>query len=154
MTVNYFICFVSIWAFHHILDTGGLFVNFTTPAFTTEEDGFTDTKTIDSGGVGNNDNGVLSIGDGNEIERNLIRKDRERLKIIDETMNYAKLRLLNNIYFCNNSIYRCLINVDCREATIEEKDYLLGILQPSQEDEYNNEEEDHDTMNNIQLQIE
>ncbi len=131
MGINYFICLITIWAFHQILDTGGLYLNYTTPAIGMDE--------IDAASN--------IIGDG--ITGSELVDENRYLKISDVTRDYVSLRL-NQIYFCNNTIYTCLITVQCRDATTEEKDYLLEEFQSTQN---TIDDDNENTINNIELQI-
>lgn len=150
MGINYFICLVTIFAFHQILDTGGLLFNFTVPAVGIDE---IDDHSSSGGGGGGGDNNRIGDGSNNEID---IRREEEEeegerrfLNVISETRDHVKLRL-NEVYFCNDTIYTCLINVHCRDATIEEKDYLLGVFQSIHEDETYNNNDDDDQHANIE----
>jgi len=137
MGINYFICLVSIFAFHHILDTGGLFFNFTVPAMGVDE--------IGSGPTSNN-NANNAIDNGDMLNEGGGEYGNERFrKITSETREHMKLRL-NEIYFCNDTIYRCLISVQCRDATTEEKEHVFIMFR-----EIDDEIQNSDT---IELQIE
>ena len=137
MGINYFICLITVLAFHHILDTGNLYVNYTVPAMWYDDE-------IDSG-VSNVNN---MIGDGSDMTGEV--EGGKYLRIADETKKNVKLRL-NRIDFCNDTIYTCLITVQCRDATTEEKEYLLEKLQTLHDDDDDDDDDNIDeiTMDNI-----